>query len=71
MSNSYSEKAHPSSIYTRLNIRYVIHLFSNTDTLFEWSQMEIKKTWISNILVRNNFLCFKFKFIYFRKPYGS
>ena len=43
MSNSYSEKAHPSSIYTHFNTRYVIHLFSYTDTLFEWSQMKIIK----------------------------
>ena len=43
MSNSYSEKAHPSSIYTRFNTRYVIHLFSYTDTLVEWSQMKIIK----------------------------
>ena len=43
MSNSYSEKAHPSSIYTRFNIRYVIPLYSYTDTLFEWSQMKIIK----------------------------
>ena len=32
MSNSYSEKAHPSSIYTRFNTRYVIHLFCYTNT---------------------------------------
>ena len=43
MSNSYSEKAHPSSIYTRFNTRYVIHLFSSTDSLFAWSQMKIIK----------------------------
>ena len=43
MSNSYSEKAHPSSIYTRFNTRYVIHLFSYTNTVFEWSQMKIIK----------------------------
>ena len=43
MSNSYSEKTHPSSIYTRFNTRYVIHLFSYTDTLFEWSQTKIIK----------------------------
>ena len=43
MSNSYSEKAYPSSIYTRFNTRYVIPLFSYTDTLFEWSQMKIIK----------------------------
>ena len=30
MSNWYSETAHPSSIYTRVNTRYVIHLFSYT-----------------------------------------
>ena len=42
MSNSYSEKAHTSSIYTHFNIRDVIHLFSYTD-LFEWSQMKIIK----------------------------
>ena len=35
MSNSYSEKTDPSSIYTRLNTHYVIPLFSYTDTLFE------------------------------------
>ena len=43
MSNSYSEKAHPSPIYTRFNTRYVIHFFGYTDTLFEWSQMKIIK----------------------------
>ena len=43
MSNSYSEKAHPSSIHTRFNTRYVIPLFSYIDTLFEWSQMKIKQ----------------------------
>ena len=43
MSNSYSEKTDPSSIYTRFNTRYVIPLFSYTDTLFEWSQMKIIK----------------------------
>ena len=43
MSNSYSEIAHPSSIYTRINTRYAIYLFSFTDTLFEWSQMKIIK----------------------------
>ena len=43
MSNSYSENAQPSSIYTRLNTRYVIPWFSYTDTLFEWSQMKIIK----------------------------
>ena len=43
MSNLYSEKAHPSSIYTRFNTRYVIPLFSYTDTLCEWSQMKIIK----------------------------
>ena len=36
-------KTHPSSIFTRFNTRYVIPLFSYTDTLFEWSQMEIIK----------------------------
>ena len=35
MSNSYSEKTDPSAIYTRFNTRYVIPLFSYTDTLFE------------------------------------
>ena len=43
MSNSYSEKAHPSSIYTRFNTRYVIHLFNYTNTLFEISQIKIIK----------------------------
>ena len=43
MSNSYSDKAHPSSIYTRFDTRYVIPLFSHTDPLFEWSQMKIIK----------------------------
>ena len=43
MSSSYSEKAHPSAINTRFNTRYVIPLFSYTDTIFEWSQMEIIK----------------------------
>ena len=43
MSNSYSKKEHPSSIYTRFNTRYVIHLFSYTDTLFERSHMKIIK----------------------------
>ena len=42
MSNSYSEKT-PSSIYTRFNTRYVMHLLSYVDTLFEWSQMKIIK----------------------------
>ena len=62
MSNSYNEKAHPSSIYTRFNTRCVIHLFSYTDTLFKWSQMksnEDNKTWISHIVVRNIFFMFK------------
>ena len=43
MLNSYSEKAHPSSTYTRFNTRFVIHLFSYIDTLFERSQMKIIK----------------------------
>ena len=59
MSNSFcKKKPHLSSIYTRFNTRYVIPLFSYTDTLFEWSQMKIIKP-ISNILLRNNFLCLK------------
>ena len=37
------KKPTPSSIYTRFNTRYVKHLFSYTDTLFEWSQMKIIK----------------------------
>ena len=43
MSNSFCEKVHPSSIYTRFNTRSVIPLFSYTDALFEWSQMKIIK----------------------------
>ena len=43
MSNSFCEKAHPSSIYTLFNTRYVLPLFSYADTLFEWSQMKIIK----------------------------
>ena len=37
MANSYSEKAHPSSIYTRFDTLYVhvMYLFSYTGTLFE------------------------------------
>ena len=56
MSNLYSEKAHPSSIYTRLNTRCVIHLFSYSITM---KSNKDDKTWISNILVRNNSLCLK------------
>ena len=41
MSNSYSEKTDPSSIYTHFNTCYVIPLFSYTDTLLKWSQMRI------------------------------
>ena len=43
MSNKYSDKAHPSSIYTRFNTRYVIPSLSYIDTLLEWSQMKIIK----------------------------
>ena len=62
MSNSYSEKAHTSSIYTRFNTRYVMPLFSYTDTLFEWSQMKIIKLefpifWYETIFyVENKFI---------------
>ena len=44
MSNSYSEKAHPSSIFTRFNTHYVIHLFSYTDSLFAWSQAQNRES---------------------------
>ena len=61
MSNSYSEKAHPSSIYTRFNTRYVIHLY--TDTLFQWSQMKINKTlnfpYSGSTSGTKHFLCLK------------
>ena len=66
MSNSYSEKAHPSSIYSRLNTCYVIPLFSYTDTLFEWSQMKIMELefpifWNETFcFVQNKFLLLNF-----------
>ena len=53
------KKAHPYSIYTRLNTRYVIPLFSCTDTLFEWSQMKIIKLEFPIFFVQNNSLCLK------------
>ena len=58
MSNSYSEKAHPSSIYICFNTRYVIPLFSYTDTLFEWSQMKIIQLEFP-IFWYETFLCLK------------
>ena len=59
MSNSYSEKAHPSSIYTRFNTRYVIPLFGYTDTLFEWSHMKIIKLEFPIFWYETFFLCWK------------
>ena len=59
MSSLYSEKAHPSSIYTRFNTRYVIHFFQLHWYSIRMKSNEDNKTWISNILIRNNFLCLK------------
>ena len=55
----YSEIAHPSSIYTRFNTRYVIPLLSYTDTLFEWSQMKIIKLEFPILWNETFFLCLK------------
>ena len=44
MSNSFCDKAHPSTIYAHVYTRHVIHtVVSYTDTLFKRSQMKIMK----------------------------
>ena len=65
MSNSYSEKEHPSSIYTNFNTRYVIHLFSFTDTLFDGSQMKIIKLEFTIFWYETSFLMFKTSLLLF------
>ena len=59
ISNSFCEKAHPSSIYTRFNTRYVIPLFSYTDTLFEWSRIKIIQLEFPLFWYETFFLCLK------------
>ena len=69
MSNSYSEKTDPSSIYSRFNTRYVISLFSYTNTLFEWSQMKIIKLefpifWYETLCLKQVYCCLTFVCVY-------
>ena len=59
MSNVYSEKAHPSSIYIP-----ALTLVTYTFVQLHWYSIRMKsnednKTWISNILVRNKCVCLK------------